>query len=547
MKKRILLLILGLILILTGCFGKDSSNQEESSDQEKLYNQGKSSVKATEIGSGNKILKIVSGSENKELEDIIKEFADKNKAKIEMTYMGSIDIMRELQAETDYYDAVWPASNIWISMGDNSHRVKHIESTTITPVVFGIRKTLAEELGFVGKEVSIKDIMEAIENGNLKFCMTSATQSNSGASAYLGFLNALAGSPEVITEEHLKDEILQNNITKLLQGVDRSSGSSEWLKTLFLNGEYDAMVNYESLIITTNQELVSRGEEPLYVVYPYDGMSIADSPLGYIDNGNEKQEDLFLEFQEYITSDETQDKLQKLGRRTGYQGIFENNKKVFNPDWGLDTDRVLSPIKTPNAEVLNQALNLYQSEFRKPSLTIYCLDFSGSMAGTGEEQVKEAMDLILDQEKASSLYIQANQSEINYIIFFDDRVLDTAFAEDGSQESLTILNQKVQEQSIGGGTNMYIALDEALDLLAKYDLSQYNPAIVLMTDGRSEEGFSDFKTKYDEFGQDIPVFSIMFGMSDADQLDEIAKYTNARVFDGREDLIGAFRSVKGYN
>ncbi|MGI6579809.1 MAG: substrate-binding domain-containing protein [Saccharofermentanales bacterium] len=547
MKKRILLLILGLVLILTGCFGKDSSDQRKSSDQGKSSNQGKSSYKTTEIGSGNKVLKIVSGSENKELEDIIREFADKNKAKIEMTYMGSIDIMRELQAETEYFDAVWPASNIWISMGDNSHRVKHIESTTITPVVFGIRKSLAEELGFVGKEVSIKDIMEAIENGKLKFCMTSATQSNSGASAYLGFLNALAGSPEVITEEHLKDETLQNNITKLLQGVDRSSGSSEWLKTLFLNGEYDAMVNYESLIITTNQELVSRGEEPLYVVYPYDGMSIADSPLGYIDTGNEKQEDLFLEFQKYITSDETQDKLQKLGRRTGYQGIFDNNKDVFNSDWGLDTEKVLSPIKTPKAEILNEALNLYQSDFRKPSLTIYCLDFSGSMSGTGEEQVKEAMDLILDQEKASSLYIQANLSEINHVIFFDDKVLDTAFAEDGSQESLAILNQIVQEQSIGGGTNMYRALDEALDILAEYDLSQYNPAIVLMTDGRSEEGFSDFMTKYDEFGQDIPVFSIMFGMSDADQLDEIAKYTNARVFDGREDLAGAFRSVKGYN
>ena len=541
MKKRILLLILGLILILTGCSGKGSSNQEKSS------NQGKSSSKTTEIGTGSKVLRIVSGSENKELEDIIREFADDNKAKIEMTYKGSIDIMRELQSETDSYDAVWPASNIWISMGDNSHRVKHIESTTITPVVFGIRKSLAEELGFVGKEVSIKDIMEAIENGKLKFCMTSATQSNSGASAYLGFLNALAGSPEVITEEHLKDQTLQNNITKLLQGVDRSSGSSEWLKTLFLNGEYDAMVNYESLIITTNQELIARGEEPLYVVYPYDGMSIADSPLGYIDNGNEKQEELFLEFQEFITSDETQDKLQKLGRRTGYQGIFDNNKEVFNPDWGLDTERVLSPIKTPNAEVLNEALNLYQSEFRKPSLTIYCLDFSGSMSGTGEDQVKEAMDLILDKEKASSLYIQANQSEINHVIFFDDRVLDTAFAEDGSQESLSDLNQRIQEQSIGGGTNMYRALDEALDILTKYDLSQYNPAIVLMTDGRSEEGFSDFMTKYDKFGQDIPVFSIMFGSSDPGQLDEIAEYTNARVFDGREDLVGAFRSVKGYN
>ena len=46
---------------------------------------------------------------------------------------------------------------------------------------------------------------------------------------------------------------------------------------------------------------------------------------------------------------------------------------------------------------------------------------------------------------------------------------------------------------------------------------------------------------------DVPVFSIMFGDADPEQLEELAEATNARVFDGREDLIDAFRKVKGYN
>ena len=46
---------------------------------------------------------------------------------------------------------------------------------------------------------------------------------------------------------------------------------------------------------------------------------------------------------------------------------------------------------------------------------------------------------------------------------------------------------------------------------------------------------------------DVPVFSIMFGDAQESQLAELARYTNGRVFDGTEDLIGAFRSVKGYN
>ena len=277
----------------------------------------------------------MSGSENKELEPLIEEYTDNNRVTIEMTYMGSVDIMRQLQANTSDYDAVWLASSIWISMGDKNFRVKHTESISLSPVVFGIKKSLAESMGFVGKQVSINDIMGKISSGELKFCMTSATQSNSGASAYLGFLSGLSGNPEVLTMNDLENQQLREDITILLQGVDRSSGSSEWLKTLFLQGDYDAMVNYESLIITTNQELVARGDEPLYAVYPYDGLSISDSPLGYIDNGKQKKEEAFLEFQNYLLSDKIQGELQKIGRRTGFEGVLDENKGVFYSRMGI--------------------------------------------------------------------------------------------------------------------------------------------------------------------------------------------------------------------
>ena len=133
----------------------------------------------------------------------MENFAQRENIRIEMTYQGSLDIMRLLGEEEIPYDAVWPASSLWLSVGDTGHRIKHAESISITPVVFGIRKSLAEDLGFVEREVSVNDLLEAIQSGKLRFCMTSATQSNSGASAYIGFLYALLGNPEVITEEDL--------------------------------------------------------------------------------------------------------------------------------------------------------------------------------------------------------------------------------------------------------------------------------------------------------------------------------------------------------
>ena len=89
----------------------------------------------------------------------------------------------------------------------------------------------------------------------------------------------------------------------------------------------------------------------------------------------------------------------------------------------------------------------------------------------------------------------------------------------------------------------------ALEIMGGYDLRGYTPAIILMTDGKSNGrmDFSDFSQAYEEAGLDVPVFSIMFGDAEEGQLEELAEYTHGRVFDGREDLVEAFRSVKGYN
>ena len=541
MKRRCLAIGCGLALLaalgLSGCsfFGLGQRGQEESGQEAD-----------TVLGAGRQTLSIVSGSENQELEPILEEFAKKNGIQIEMTYQGSLDIMRALEQEKIEYDAVWPASSLWLNAGDTQHRVKHAESISVTPVVFGIRQSLAEELGFVGREVSVGDILDAIEAGKLKFCMTSATQSNSGASAYIGFLYALLGNPDMITEEDLQDPQLQADIRELLSGVNRSSGSSDWLKDMFLDGGYDAMVKYECLMIQANEELESRGEETLYVVYPYDGLTLADSPLGYVDDGDEDKEEAFLKLQEYLLSEEVQNEIQRTGRRTGYTGISEENRDVFRTDWGLQPDRVLSTMRMPSTDVLFEALNLYQTDFKKPSLNIYCLDYSGSMSGQGNRQLVAAMEQLLIQENAEKNFLQASNDEVNVLILFDDQILGEYTAV-GAGEELEALYEKVAGQETGSGTDMYIAADEALNVLSNYDLSQYTPAIILLTDGMSGGSFDTFMEHYEAAGVDVPVFSIMFGDADPEQLEELAEATNARVFDGREDLIDAFRKVKGYN
>ena len=539
-KRRVRTALIGLLapaLLLTGCGGAPGEPQAEEQSQDT----------SSEILKADGTIRILSGSENEELETVIDECSQATGVEIEMEYKGSVDIMRELESGAEEYDAVWPASSIWLSMGDVDHLVKHSQSISMTPVVFGIRESLAEELGFKDKDVSVKDILAAIQDGKMSFCMTSATQSNSGASAYIGFLYALLGKQEGMTVGDLQGERLRDDITGLLGGVERSSGSSDWLKDLFLKEDYDAMVNYECLIIDANRQLESEGKEPLYIVYPYDGLSIADSPLGYVDHGDSQKEEAFQAVQQYLLSEEAQSQIEATGRRISANGVSDENRDVFKEEWGIDTERILSPIQMPDSDVLMEALNLYQTSFKKPSLNIYCLDFSGSMEGTGETQLKDAMSQILLQENASKNFLQANAGEVNEVIFFDNTILDIERAADDSDEALAQLYQKVADFQIAGGTDIYNAAAQALAEASSYDLEKYTPAIILMTDGVSDYNYRTFQNAWDTLGIDVPVFSITFGAADPTQLEELAEATGGRVFDGTQDLTEAFRSVKGYN
>ena len=495
---------------------------------------------------GKTSLKLISSTENKDLESILLKYAEENSIDLEIEYAGTIEIMQKLN-QGEYYDAVWASNSIWLYMLDDSIQTSNSKSTSINPVVFGIKKSKAQELGWIDKDIYTNDIVQAIKDKKLTFNMSSATQTNTGATAYLGFLSTLAGNPEVLTTEHLQQENLKQEVMTLLSGVERSSGSEEFLESMFLNGTYEAVITYETSIINMNQKLEQQGEDPLYILYPVDGVSISDSPLAYINHKDEKKLESFLKLQNYILSTEGQNELAKTGRRVWYGGINENaDKTVFNPDWGIDTTKYIVPIKYPNTAVIKEALGIYQTELRKPTHIIFCLDYSGSMRGDGIKQLKEAMQYILTEETAKEDLLQFASKDKITVLAFSSNIIGTWKTENGVQTEELI--SKIEQTNPTGGTDIYSASIKALEILQTEDLTQYNASIILMTDGLSNMGtFSSLRSQYNLIGKDIPIFSIMFGEASAEQLEDIANLTNAKVFDGRTNLLQAFKEVRGYN
>ena len=509
-------------------------------------------------------LRIVSGSENKALEPIIRDWARDQGRAVEMSYLGSVDIARELEkGQASAYDAVWPANALWIEYGDSARVVKHAESIMRSPVVLGLERSIAQKMGWVGQgAVPLDDIRRAAESGAFRLAMTSATQSNSGASAYFGFLHAISGAEDALTLEDLEKSDLRQALRDLLGSVDRSSGSSGWLKDAYLKSPeaFDAMINYEALIIEANQELVRRGEEPLHVVYPAEGMAVADSPLGYIDKGDsaedQAKEETFLALKAHLLAPETQDSLIALGRRAGLLGLDVEgaDRRVWNPDWGVDLGRAIAPIPTPRQAVISRALELYQTDLRKPSLTIWVLDVSGSMEGAPLAALKNAMRLLLDRESARRNLLSPSPRDVTIVIPFNNRVGARWRVDGDDPAALDGLMRKVERMRAGGGTDLYSALIEALRALDEFHqdgvLFDRLPAIVAMTDGESDraaEGAFRRALQNAPYGRDVPVHAIAFGQADKQQLEALADASVGRLFDAKDDLAGALRKAKGYN
>lgn len=495
-----------------------------------------------------KTLGILSSSENKDLEDVIVDYAKTKGYDVYFTYDGSLDIIQGLNnGENSYYDGIWLSNSIWMYMLDSNINTSDSKCTSINPVIFGVKKSKAEELGFTNKTVYTKDILQAISDGKLKFSMSNPTSTDSGASAYLGMLYTLAGNPEVLTKENLQDKDLKEKLTTLYSGMERSSGSEDFLEELFLNGEYEAVVTYESSIININKQLVEEGKEPLYAIYPVDGVSISDSPLAFFDNGfNSDRKEIFDDIQSYILSNEGQKKLQEKGRRTWFGGISENvDKTVFNPDWGIDTTKYITPVKYPSKDVIKLALNLYQVELKKPTHVVFCLDYSGSMMGEGYRELVESMEYILT-EKASEDFIQFSDKDKISIIPFGTAVKGVWSTDNGN--NTTELLNKIKTLSPTGSTALYPAAIKALELLKDEDTEKYNVSIVLMTDGLANVGtFDNLETYYQKVNKNIPIYSITFGKASESQLYKISALSNAKVFDGKYDLVKAFKEVRGYN
>lgn len=496
------------------------------------------------------------------VEPLTKEILPSCGVAYDISYLGSVGMKLKVQSYSHEnpgdVDVFWAASPTWLP----GSFIINKTPTMGTYVVFGVDQGLANELGWsTSTGITMADIMTAASAGKLSLAIASSSQDDAAMNFLIAGMTALKGNDEPLQASDLSNPAVTDPMVSFFKSVSRGSNYSGDLKNAIvadrLSGhpQYNSFVLPESMAISVDQELTAKGAAPMLVFYVKDAVGLQSFTMGFTKGTSADKQEKFAALVNCLTGADVQKKLQSLGFRTNPIGMKVDNPDpaVFNPAWGVDGSAEYVTVSVPKTPVIEQILTSYQLEWRAGSCAVYALDFSPSMQGDGNHQLVTAMDLLLDQSKAGQYYLQTGPKDYTYAILFADTILAEYEVQGNDPNQLLGLDQQIASHDFGSGTSVFGSVERALDVVKEKCAPGLLPAVVILTDGVSNWGpsFEDLQYKYQSEGLKTPVFAIMMGDANEQELERITTLTNAgKPCDGRvgqDALVKCFRDFRGSN
>lgn len=500
------------------------------------------------FGGGSEPLRILAGSEVRDLEPILEEMTRETGIEIEFEYIGTLDGTEALlESGTDRpWDATWFPSNRYLSLfPEGANLIASSESIMRSPIVLGLNPGVAHELGWsADAPPTWQQIVDAVNAGQLTYGMTSPISSNSGFTTLVQLATALSGTGTVLEPGDIA--ATTKPLEQFAKGQQLASGSSGWLLDKFVEDPtvVDGIFNYESVL----HDLQVDGQ-PLTIVIPSDGVITSDYPLALLTGADEETTERFNLMTDYLLSSDVQ---QQIADET-------HRRTTATPP---ATDASVFELPFPNQlSTVQSLLQTWIAEAKKPSNMVFAIDTSGSMSGDRMDQLDEALAVLSGVEnEGTGAFLKLQPRERITFLEFADSIKSTETFElpaeqSAYQDMMTELGSHIEGFEPGGGTSVYSTLAEAFESAVAGAGDDSISSIVLFTDGESNQGMDlgDFEDWYADFvrvhpeSKSIPVYTIQFGDSNRSEMEAVAELTGGRPFDATSDsLAAAFREIRGY-
>jgi Ca-activated chloride channel homolog len=501
-------------------------------------------------------LRVLAGSELLDLAPVLDEAAAATGVRVELDPVGTLDGAEAVAsgaAEADH-DAVWFSSNRYLALQpDAQARLGTATDIMSSPVVLGLRRSVAERLGWVGRPVTWAEIAAATGARQFTYGMTDPSASNSGFSAVVAVATALVGAGSALTTEQAAST--EPALRDFFAAQTLAAGSSGFLQEAYVRratgvdpgDPVDGLINYESVLLAMNA--AGTLPEPLELIRPADGVVTAEYPFTVLAAASPEARDAHRRLTEHLRTPDVQRAIaERTHRRPAVPGV------VPAPSG--------APVELPfpaQAEVVETLLTSYFDKLRRPSRTIYVLDTSGSMEG--DERIGALRRSLAGLAGADpSLTAQfrrfRGREEVTLLPFSSAPAPPRTFtvAEDDPGPDRQRIADAGAALLPGGDTAIYDSLQAAYRIAGERiaaDPDRFT-SIVLMTDGENTAGadiaaFRAFAGARRDAVRGVPVFCVLFGETDAEEMEEVARLTGGRTFDARTvPLAQVFQEIRGY-
>ncbi|MCX7620501.1 MAG: extracellular solute-binding protein [Acidimicrobiales bacterium] len=395
-----------------------------------------------------------------------------------------------------------------------------------TPLVIAMPQPMAAALGYPNTALGWSDILKLTQDprgweayghpewGPFRLGKTNPNFSTSGLSALIAQNYAAAGKTRDLSLEDLnRPEVIAYN-----QDIESSVVHYGDITMTFLNNWYradqrgtalqyvSAVAVEEKSVIDYNQGnpdgVLDAGEEPrrpripLVAIYPKEGTLFSDNPL-YVLNApwvDESEAEAARQFIEFVTTPENQQEVLQFGFRPGNPSVAVG--PPIAKDNGVDPDQPQTLLQTPQPPVLVGLLNKW-AEQRKGARVLLVIDVSGSMGDPADAKNRTPTKLDLAQQAAIDAVGQFGDHDLVGLRVFStgmgpgrDRLwldLVPIGPITGTREQI---RTQIRQLSPIAGTPLYDVTRSSFRLmLENYDPERIN-AVVLLTDGRNEDGNS---------------------------------------------------------
>nr|WP_254910003.1 VWA domain-containing protein [Micromonospora sp. NBS 11-29] len=464
-----------------------------------------------------------------------------------MDYRGTMDATNALASGEHRHDVAWLSTDRYLELKLNQtgYRGERPLSSKFmfSPLAVGVKPAIADLLrrSVEDQHLSWADLADLSAAGTVRFGMADPRHSGSGLSALIGVATAAAGTGGALREQ----DVACDRLRGFFAGRSMTEDTSRRLADTYVahQGDADALINYESVLLSLNAS--GKLREPLEILYPRDGIILADYPMLLLDptkrDGYDKAVDWFRseKAQKEIMERTSRRPLDSLVPRDGRFADFGTNTLYF-PDRQEVIDRLLAAYADPRS--------------RSASHVIFVLDYSESMRGRRMAALRAAFAGLSGADPSTvGKFVRFYKGETFSIMRFGARMLDRRDFTVSGRSELDAMRNYLATERFDRGTGVWSALDAAYDVAettARADPDR-PVTIVLMTDGENNTGatLEDFQRSYRGRGpaaRDIPTYTVRFGEADPVELRQAARVTGGRMVDANStSLSQAFKEIRG--